>query len=190
MGVFRSERLVEVEVPELAPVAHHLLQHFREQGYQVVGKTKAGDWTVSITKGGMFKAAAGLKTALNVEISAQPGGTLVSAGFGVFGRRAVPALVTGLVWWPLLVGQAWGLIKQSGLDDEAINVVEAQLKHRKRIADLHTDAAGPPVPAEVGSRDPGGAGARAVGSRFCTGCGGTLSDEARFCATCGRPRLA
>lgn len=187
MSVFKSEKLIGITVPDIAPVAHELIQHFQERDYEVSGaETEQGGWEISITKGGVFKAAVGLKTALKIAIQPQPGGTLVRAGAGIFGRQAVPTAIMMLVAWPVLFGQVWGLISQSKLDDEAIRVVEVSLSRLSRLGDAQVTPAlfgtPPPLAETAASVRPGTA------EGFCTNCGERLPAQAKFCAACGQRR--
>jgi hypothetical protein len=195
MGMFKSEKFIPIIVPQLTPVADHLVSHFRAQSFMVVATNDAGVWDVSITKGGMFKAVAGLKTALKIELKAFENGTSIKAGVGVFGRRAAPALVVGLIYWPALIGQVWGLVRQAGLDNEAVGVVDAELR---RLARLGHATVTEDLPAAMPSSDP------PLGKKsspkpttptpqrggFCIGCGSQLNDGVRFCSQCGQPAPA
>jgi len=177
MGIFNSEKLIGISVPDLVAVTNRLVEHFRAQGYDVTASNEDGDWAVSITKGGMFHAVAGLKTALNIEISARPDGTFVKAGIGLFKQRAIPALIVGLAYWPALVGQLSGLVRQAGLDEEAVNVIEAELQRYARVREAARES-------ENRSRKV----ASTPTSRFtafCARCGAPLGEAARFCPMCG-----
>ncbi|MGF0171872.1 zinc ribbon domain-containing protein [Streptomyces sp. Marseille-Q5077] len=177
MSAFSSEKLIAVVVPDLAPVADDVVAHFKERGYETVCiAVPAGGHEVSITKGGVFKKALGLRTALKIEILPQPTGTLVRAGVGIFGKQAVPLAIALLVTWPVLLTQIWGLINQAGLDDEAIKVTELSLNRLSRLAG-RPDTAGGPAQSPDGS--PG----------FCHRCGQARSTGADFCTKCGAPRL-
>jgi hypothetical protein len=191
MSMFKSERLIPVTAPDLGPVAAELAEHFRQRSYEVECLQVAdGAWQVGITRGGMFKAAVGLKSALKIEIERQPFGTMVRAGTGIFGKQAVPTAITMLVAWPVLLTQAWGLVQQAGLDGEAIRVVELSLTRGER-AGATPDAA---PAAGAGATEPDGHDSRAATAgpaspaAFCTGCGSTLDADARFCASCGKAR--
>lgn len=185
MSIFRSEKVVAVKVPDLEPVCADLVKHFQERGYEAMQVHRPDDgWEVSITKGGMFKAAVGLRTALKVELVQQPGGTLVRAGAGVFGKQAVPAALTLFVAWPVLLAQVWGLINQAGLDDEAIKAVELSLNRLSRLNGAHT---GGPAVAK-GPSDVAGAPAAVSFGAFCPQCGKRQTDDARFCPQCGASR--
>lgn len=169
MSAFSSEKLVPVTLDDLAPVAADLVTHFQERGYETVGVAgEDGGHEVSITKGGMFKKAVGLRTALRIEILAQPKGTLVRAGVGIFGKQAVPFAIAMLITWPVLITQIWGLVTQAGLDDEAIRVAELSLNRISRLSG--------------GPSSHGAAG-------FCHRCGQELSEGAAFCGKCGARRV-
>ncbi|MFJ7345621.1 hypothetical protein ACIQU3_35705 [Streptomyces sp. NPDC101110] len=177
MSAFSSEKLITVVVPDLAPVADDVVAHFRERDYDTACvAVPGGGQEVSITKGGVFKKALGLRTALKIEILPQPTGTLVRAGVGIFGKQAVPFAIAMLVTWPVLLTQIWGLINQAGLDDEAIKVTELSLNRLSRLA------GGPDItggPAKSSDRAPG----------FCHRCGQARAVDADFCTRCGAPRL-
>ncbi len=216
MSVFKSEKVIPISVANLAPVAEELMGHFQQRNYDVNGtEVTDGAWEVGITRGGVFKAAVGLKTALKIQIEARPKGTLVRAGVGIFGRRAAPTAITLLVAWPVVLGQVWGLIRQAGLDDEAIRVVEVTLTRMSRLGgstggighDGHSGIGGvaaptssvPNVPAAAAGgsaaasveKSPGElAGLSPSGGGFCISCGRLLEPDARFCAHCGQARTA
>ena len=125
---FVSSRTFPIVVSDLTPVGEEVMDHFRQQAYEVAGSRKAeGGWHISISKGGTFKSIVGLKTALNIDISPAPGGTYVSAGVGIFEMQAIPTVITILVFWPIVFAQIWGLVQQEELDDEALRVVENSL---------------------------------------------------------------
>jgi len=183
MSAFKSERVVPLGVPDLAPVSADLVRHFQDRGYEAMGVRRPDDaWEISITKGGVFKAAVGLRTALKVELLPQPGATLVRAGAGVFGKQAVPTALTLFVAWPVLLTQAWGLINQAGLDDEAIKAAEVSLNRLARLEAAQgkgPDAARSPFPDDRSDNQ--------SHSPFCAGCGERQLDGSRFCPHCGTP---
>jgi hypothetical protein len=179
MSLFKSERLIPVTAPDLAPVAAELAEHFRQRRYEVnCVQVGPAAWQVDITRGGMFKAAVGLRSALKIEIEGQAYGTMVRAGTGIFGQQAVPTMISMLVAWPVLLTQAWGLVQAAGLDDEAIKVVELSLTRGER-AGVTPD--GQPA-ASAGAAAP-------ADPAFCTGCGSHIDATARFCPGCGQARV-
>lgn len=189
MGTFKSEKIIGISTGDLAPVAEDLIAHFKEQGYETTGlQVEGGGWDITIAKGGVFKAALGLKAALSIEIRRHPGATSVKAGVGLFKRRAAPAVAVGLLYPPALLGQAWGLIRQASLDDEAIRVVEASLTRRARIGDLG-EQTNPRVPEAAENVTNATAPVASTAESFCTKCGQRMPAEALFCGSCGERRL-
>jgi hypothetical protein len=134
VSVFKSEKFIPIGVTDLTPVANELAAHFRQRNYQVeCSQLSDGQWQVGITRGGTFKAIMGLKSALKIQLEAQPKGTMVRAGAGIFGKQAIPTAITLLVAWPVLITQVWGIVREAGLDDEAVRIVEVSLTRAQRL---------------------------------------------------------
>lgn len=166
MGAFSSARTIPIKLSDLSPVANDVVQHFQQMGYETASsRTLTGGWDVSITKGGIFKAVIGTKTALKIEITTGANQTEVRASVGIFGLQAIPSAISLLLFWPLLATQIFGLVRQARLDDEAISCVETSL--RKHAA-LHA-ASVPASPLQ----------------RFCVECGMGNESNAEFCTKCG-----
>lgn len=192
MSAFKSEKLIPISITDLGPVARELAEHFKQRSYQVeCNQSPDGAWEVGITRGGVFKAVVGLKSAMKVSLEASPQGTMVRAKVGIFGKQAVPTAITMLVWWPAVFVQIGEIIREAGLDDEAIRVVEVILRRAQRlggspgggIQPVPKAPSGAPEASAVAGRD-GPSSAEA----FCTGCGARLDASSAFCAACGHPR--
>jgi hypothetical protein len=196
MGAFKTERIIPATA-DLDLVAEDLREHFARKGFAVkVESGAACGRFVSISKGGTFKSVLGMKTALNIELESELSGVAARASVGVFGQQAVPTALMLFVAWPVILTQAWGLVQQSKLDDEAIDVAERSVLARSRTA----------VPGSRAAADYAGAGAAtgavsAVGAAsgpassgaagavaFCTECGARIPESARFCGQCGTKR--
>jgi membrane protease subunit (stomatin/prohibitin family) len=78
----------------------------------------------------------------------------------------VPSAISLFLFWPLLVTQIIGLIRQSHLDDESVSCVEDSLK--ARAAQAPTASAPPPRQ-----------------QRFCVECGTVNGPGSAFCVKCG-----
>jgi hypothetical protein len=171
MKVFKAARYIPVSMADLTPVAEDLEKHFQVQDFEVhKERTIAGGWRVDISKGGIFKGVLGLKSALSVEIEPSGNGTEVTAGVGIFGQQAIPAAISMFIFWPVLVTQIWGMVRQSKLDDEAIDVVERSLESFTKSSPGRATAVG--LHAQSGAR-------------FCTNCGQSLVGQGKFCPECG-----
>jgi hypothetical protein len=185
MSIFKSEKLIPISVADLGPVAHDVQAHFQQRNYQVSSmQTAIGTWEVDITSGGMFKAAVGLKSALKIQIEAMPTGTMVRAGAGIFGKQAVATVITMFVAWPVILTQAWGIIRQAGLDDEAVRIVEVSLSRQDRATrGRNGQGTNPEEASSPPSAAHGNTGAH------CAGCGTQLAQSSRFCPHCGQVRV-
>lgn len=168
MSTFQSSKVIATASPDLTRVVHTVALHFEQKGYDVLSVERlGGSWQISIRKGGLFKAVLGMKTALNITIEAVSNGVLVNAGVGIFGQQIVPTAVMWFVFWPVLITQIWGLVKQSQLDDEAIACIEMALASHDHSAGVNADVK--PTATRA----------------FCTTCGKSLEGEMRFCPACG-----
>ncbi len=160
MGIFQTIKYLPYVLDDLTPVAEETMNHFKEKGFDVAGeKTLTNGWDLSLAKGKWFKTVLGLKSALKVSIEPSGNVTIAKASVGLFGTQAIPTMISLFITWPVLLTQIWGLVKQSKLDDEAINFIEASLQTHAK-----TQASG----------------------KFCPNCGTVLpSTSAKFCAGCG-----
>jgi acyl carrier protein phosphodiesterase len=129
MGTFNSSKTFPYSVEDIAPVAQDVMDHFKEQDFEVTETNlPMAGVQVSIRKGGTFKAIIGMKTALNIKIEPVANGTTVDAGVGIFGQQAIPTAITLLVFWPVIIAQVWNMAQESNLDEEALDVAEESLK--------------------------------------------------------------
>jgi hypothetical protein len=171
MGYFKSTRYFPIAMKDLAPVADDLEKHFQVKEFEVHKEPiLTGGWHVDISKGGIFKAVLGMKTALKIEIEPSGSGTQAKAGIGIFGSQVVPTVIMWYFLWPVLLTQIWGLVQQSRLDDEALSVLEESLK-------AHTGATVASSLTALSSEQKNG--------KFCTSCGQSVPASAKFCSTCG-----
>jgi len=193
MSAFKSERLIPISVTDLGSVARELTEHFKQRNYQVeCMQSPDGAWEVGITRGNVFKAVLGLKSAMKVKLEACPQGTMVHARVGIFGKQAVPTAISMFVAWPVLLTQIWGMIREAELDNEAVKVVEVSLRRAQRLGGSAGEGTQsvPGAPSSAASRAPvvAGSGAPSSAETFCTGCGTRLDTSSAFCAACGHPR--
>lgn len=169
MGVFNSARFFPMTVTDLSGVAGDVEAHFRGQGFDVNRQaTLGGGWQIDVSKGGMFKAVLGMRTAMKIEIESASGGTQAKAGIGIWGQQAIPTAITLFVFWPVMITQIWGMVVSSKLDEEAMDVIGRSLAAR---------GGGPASPATAPDT--------ASGGKFCTQCGHAVPASAKFCPECG-----
>ena len=156
MSILKACKTLPVAVADLMPVAEAVTKHFADLDYEVSGEqTGPQRWEIGIHKGGTFRAVVGMKVALRIRIETIGSTTRVEAGIGLLESQGIYAAVSMLAFWPVLVTQTWGLLKQSKLDEEAIAVAEETLLSITATA------------------------------LFCHECGATLAGGAKFCSQCG-----
>lgn len=129
MGVFQSEKTFTCNPALIEVIANNIIREFQTDGYECGVIPCLYGFQVSIRKGGLFKAALGLKTALNVTIVPVNSNTItVKAGIGLFEQQVVPTAIMLFVFWPVIVTQIWGLVQQSHLDDRVMEIAERTIK--------------------------------------------------------------
>lgn len=147
-------------------MAEAISKNFKNEGYDVqIESSEAGIAVLSMTKGGIFKAVLGMKTALKVKLIAQAGTVNFDAGIGIWGQQAIPAIITMFVAWPVILTQVWGMVQQSELDDKALAIAENVVaEYNKSLA---------------AGRQPH------ASAQYCPKCGAKNSSAAKFCNECG-----
>jgi len=132
MATFRTEKRIDVVLDQegLQAAAADVAKHFEGQLYEVdISPLEDREGRmVSITRGGFFRTVSGQKTALNVSIWSTADGTTVDADVGLFKSQGVSSLITVFIFWPVILGQIWGLIKEAKIDDEAVEVAERSIR--------------------------------------------------------------
>lgn len=167
MAAFNTKKQLSGDVSLIPVIATELESYFKSQEYQVtVQNLYSGGCDISISNGGMFKAVLGMKTALKILLTPNSDGIYFEAGVGIFGQQIIPALITWYIAWPVLISQIWGLVKQSKLDDKALEITERVIRDTPSSANIIR------IPASTGS--------------YCSYCGKNISSDAVFCPFCGK----
>lgn len=122
--MFNSSRLFYNVAPYTDRVATNVMNMLRYYGFEVDGiKMPSGDWDISIKKGNLLKAVLGLQLALKITICNTAPHVCAKAGAGIFGQQVIPTMLTVYVWWPFVITQIWGLIKQYRLDETVLDTI-------------------------------------------------------------------
>lgn len=166
MGTFATKKILQGN-PSLIPViAEQIKTEFAAEQFEVqIDNLLSGGVDISISKGGLFKAVLGLKSALKVSLIPKDNAIAFEAGIGIFGQQAIPTIISMLFFWPVLITQIWGIVQQSKLDDKALEIAEEVLKNRDSFTTLNLDI---------------------NGMVFCTNCGYRNIKGAKFCSECGQ----
>ena len=131
MAIFHKTEVIQAS-PSLIPAMYdHIKEVFEAEEFEVaIDKLSSGGCYISITKGGFFKTVLGMKSALKISLLPQKGTILFDASASIWGQQIVPTAITLFLFWPVLVTQIWGVIKQSSLDDKALEIAnEVVLAH-------------------------------------------------------------
>lgn len=164
---FSSTRIFKVSPEMIYPIADDLEGQLAAEGYQVSREDcVTGGIVVSLTKGGMFKAVLGMNTALKIQIAPEDDKIKVDTSVGIFGQQAIPTAISMLIFWPILITQLWGLIKQSNLDGHVYELVQQSIIEHAAGASLS-------AASEKGMFCPN-CGAKVTGGKFCAQCGAKL----------------
>ena len=167
MATFNTKKILYGSTLLIPDIAKRIQEEFRKDGYDVVADPlSSGGYDISISKGGLFKAVLGMKTALKVVLLPKDNNISFEAGVGILGQQAIPTIISMFFFWPVLLTQIWGIIKQSKLDDKALELsmeVINMNSFNKGLNDNETNA------------------------KFCTNCGTRNPWSAKFCSECGKP---
>lgn len=158
---FTSKRLFDADPSLISAIAENVKKSLECEGYSIaLLPIVTGGVMLDLTKGGLFKAVLGLKTALKVTLRPEKKSIYAEASVGIFGQQLIPTVIMLFFAWPVLLTQIWGMIKQAKLDDHVMDLLETA------IANLNVEAV-----------------AREQRGCFCPECGArTMSD---VCAVCG-----
>lgn len=166
MGTFSTKKILYGSTALISTIANRIQEEFQNDGYEVaMDALSSGGYDISITKGGIFKAVLGMKTALKVTLLPQGSNIHFEAGVGIWGQQAIPTVISMLFFWPVLLTQIWGMVEQSKLDDKALDIA-------KDVIYMNSNS--------------GATSAGPSGSKFCTNCGTQNPASANFCSGCGR----
>lgn len=162
MGAYNKKKLLAAHPSQINAIAEAIQTDFVRDGFEVnIDTLMSGGKDISITKGNLFKAVLGMRSALKITLMPQIDGVLFDANVGIYGQQAIPTIISMLFFWPVLITQIWGLVEQSSLDDRALALAEQAIA---------TDSA---ASQRVGSQ------------KFCTSCGVKVDGASKFCSNCG-----
>lgn len=167
MGTFNTTKTLYGPVSLIPEMAEKICREFSADGFDVKSDAlSSGGYDISITKGGIFKAVLGMKTALKITLTPNGNGIIFDAGVGIWGQQIIPTVISMLFFWPVLLTQIWGIISQSRLDDRALEIAESVIGSDSSFSQ----------PKETVS----------VHVKYCTSCGAQNPETAKFCCSCGK----
>ena len=144
MGTFNSSKTFYASSTLIPTIAQDITKTFRNEEYEVHSQQlKNGGYDISITKGGVFKAIIGMKTALKVNIIPNGNYIQINAGVGIFGQQAIPMVISMLFFWPVLIAQISGMVSQSKMDDRVMEIANNTIH---RMTHQQNKSADPSIP--------------------------------------------
>ena len=161
MATYSTQKLLNASASQIPQIAEAIRKDFAEDGFEVyVDTLMSGGRDISITKGNLFKAVLGMRSALKISLTPRQSGVFFDANVGIYGQQAIPTIISMLFFWPVLITQIWGLVQQASLDDRALEVAEAiiQRGHEEYMTMKYS---------------------------YCTNCGAHLDNNAKICSSCG-----
>lgn len=163
MPTFNKQKLLPATTAQIPAMAETIRKEFASEGFEVqIDTLMSGGRDISITKGNLFKAVLGMRSALKITLTPQMDGVLFDARVGIFGQQFIPTVISMFFFWPVLITQIWGLINQSQLDDRALTAAEQGMLDSTLALYISSS-----------------------GTFFCTHCGAKMEEDARFCSKCG-----
>ena len=170
MGTYSTKKILKAHSSQIDSMAEAIKEDFQLNGIEVkIDTLMSGGKDISITKGNLFKAVLGMRSAMKITLIPQPNGVLFEANVGIFGQQAIPTVISMLFFWPVLITQIWGLVEQSKLDDRALALAE------QAIAEGATSSASSSSFTSTFTSN----------LKFCTNCGAKLDGTSKFCSNCG-----
>lgn len=174
MGVFNTKAILKGDPALISKIANRICKEFHEDGYEGYrDNLSSGGVDISLTKGSFFKSVLGMDTALKIKLEPQQESISFDAGIGIFRKEAIPMVISMFFMWPVILTQIWGLVKQSKIDDKALDIAKSVIKENRStpymyvVQSSHTTQVTAKTCARCGTKLPGNA-------RFCSNCGHTL----------------
>lgn len=167
MGTFNTKKTLYGAASLIPVMALRIQEEFQNEGYEVKSDAlNSGAYDISVTKGGVFKAVLGMRTALHITLVPQGNDVAFEASVGIFGQQAIPTVISMFFFWPVLITQIWGLVTQAKLDDKALEIAtQVAYVNGAKYQQGNTNGFGQ--------------------DKFCTSCGSKVNAEAKFCPNCG-----
>jgi hypothetical protein len=122
MGPFKSRKVIYGSPSRIPYIAEEICKSFTADKYEV--RISSGN-EIYITKGGMFKAVWGLRSAMKVSMKPSWDGYIdFEASISIVKQQLIPTPITVYMLSPIVIAQIWSIIRQPKLDEKALEVAE------------------------------------------------------------------
>lgn len=157
MSTFTSCKSYPATATFIPFAVERIRTHFSSDGFHVDQKAGACNKTVlEVTKANLFTHAVGLRQGLKITLGNESGNITVEVRGTVLKNQMLASAISLFIAWPVIIPQIIGMIRQSGLDEKAIHVIDAAF-----------DTFSQERPT------------------FCTHCGGKVTGNPSRCPHCG-----
>ena len=124
MGPFKSKKVIYGSPSRIPYIAEEIRKSFTADKYEVRIVSLSSGNEIYITKGGMFKAALGLRSAMKVKmIPSRDGYIDFEASISIVKQQLMQTFINECMLSPVVIAQIWSIIRQSRLDEKAFEVV-------------------------------------------------------------------
>lgn len=128
MGAFSVRKKLYGDSKNIPFIAEQIRKEFVADGYEVRIAELATGQEIYVTKGGLFKAALGLRSALKITMKPSRDGNIdFYAGVSIVKQQLIPTIITMTIFSPVVITQIWGVIKLAKLDEKAVEFAERVL---------------------------------------------------------------
>ena len=161
MAIYNTRKLLSATAVQIPDMTESIRQDFLSDDYEVAVDTLLnGGCDISVTKGGLFEAVLGMRSAMKITLTPQFEGVLFDTHVGIFGQQAIPTVISMFFFWPVLITQIWGMVSQSKMDERALAAAERVLNGEMTALSVKN-------------------------TLFCPNCGTKLTRDGLFCTYCG-----
>lgn len=157
MSTFTSRKSYDASATFIPFAANRISEFFSADGFEINQKPGACNKTIlEVTKSNLIKSAVGLRQGIEITLENEGGRIAVEVRGTVLKNQLIASTLSFCFFWPVIIPQIIGMIKQSGLDDKAIGVIDNAY--------------------DTFSNDH---------PTFCTHCGGRITGNPSTCPHCG-----
>lgn len=180
MGAFKSEKMLYGDPKYISDIGNAICESFKRDSFDVViVELVSGGVIISLSKGNMLKSLIGMTSALEVKIVPKDGNIFIKAAVA---QQVVLAIITALIFLPLIIPQILGMVRHSKLGNKAVEIAEAELASLQCM-ELENTKEYTAVPENLKVTNTQEIKENSV--RFCTSCGTKIEDDSQFCPKCG-----
>lgn len=139
MEAFKNKKVIYGNPSKIPYIAEEIRKSFTAGRYEIRIVASSLGNEIYITKGGMFRTALGLRFAMKVTMKPNWDGYIdFEASISIIKQQLIPTFITACMFSPAVIAQIWGIIRQSKLDEKALEVAENVIyRNNKNIGRIY-----------------------------------------------------